>query len=53
MYDPDDSNESEQDYYERRAETQGCDTPDWFDADLMPVFADAADALADMEGGAR
>ncbi len=53
MYDLDNSFESEQEYYERRAEAQGCDTPDWFDIDLMPIFANADDALADMEGGAR
>jgi hypothetical protein len=51
MYDPDDHAESEQDYYDRQAEAAGCNEPDWFDADLMPVFADATAALADMEGG--
>lgn len=51
MYDPDNYAEPEQDYYERLAEAQGCDTPDWFDADLMPVFADADDAQADAEWG--
>lgn len=48
MYDSDYFGETEREYYERLAE---CDAPEWFDAELMPVFADAADALADMQGG--
>lgn len=51
MYDSDYFAETERDYYDRLAEAQGCDTPEWFDADLMPVFASASDALADMQGG--
>ena len=44
MYDPDNYHESEEDYYERRAEAAMCDTPEWFDESLMYVYATAEDA---------
>jgi hypothetical protein len=52
MYDPTyDYEDSEQAHYDRVAHAAMCDEPEWFDEDRMPVFADAADAQADMEGG--
>ena len=46
-YDPDyDYGDTEQEYYERLAEAAGCDEPEWFDIDLMPVYGSFEEAEA-------